>query len=111
MIDFETKLFFEARVADARKFLTDHKTSLIELGFILGVNAIVAGSMLAVAREAPVETGCATTETREISGALNMPTAEDRAWQWPIAETPTTEEVEPVEDEPVRRVRRHRRRG
>lgn len=111
MIDFETKLFIKGAVADAKEFVKVHKTSLIELGFILGVNAVVAGSIFAVAREAPAEAGCAPNETRQINGALNMPTAEERAWQWPIAETPATEEVEQEEDEPVRRVRRHRRRG
>jgi hypothetical protein len=115
MFDLETRMFFAHRAADAREFVAIHKTSLIELGLILGVNALVAGGVFLAIQGAPAEaTTCEPVEARAISGALDMPRTEpEREWQWPISETQDTaqEQPEQVEDEPVRRVHRHRRRG
>lgn len=112
MIDFETREFIESAVADTKEFITIHRASLIELGFVLAVNALVAGGMLYAAQSAPApETACEPQETRQINGALDMPKVEDeRAWQWPLAEESAPEEIQ-EDDEPRRRIRRHRRRG
>jgi hypothetical protein len=110
MLDFETREFFANRAADARDFFTAHKTSLIELGLIVGVNLIVAGGIFAAIQGSNAEaTNCEPVEARTINGALNMPASEpEHEWQWPINES---QESEQAEDEPVRRVHRHRRRG